>query len=92
MEIIQTIGTILFGLSALGFLLLAVFDTSLGARQQAFATPEAEAGSGIPAAVRLLRASLAKLKLAAAGNRRLREPDENGYPPVRTSQDLEKAA
>ena len=84
MEIIQTIGTVLFALSALGFLTFAVLEKPLGRDQRIHAGREVEPAFGISVAVRLLRACLAKLKVAAAGDRRL-----GGYvaapPPGRTS-------
>jgi hypothetical protein len=88
MVIIQTIGTILLALSALGFFLLAVFDKPLGNRQRAHMSPS---GSGIIATVRLLRASLATLKLAATEKDRLSEAGDAGHS-SRVSQGLEKVA
>ena len=88
METIQLIGTVLFALSALGFLSLAVFEKPLGRGQRIHAGRGLEPAFGISVAVRLLRACLAKLKVAAAGDRRL-----GGYvaaSPAR--QDMDQAA
>ena len=82
MDIIQTIGTILLGLTGLGFFILAVFDKPLAARSRADAAPAIRSRPGIFVPVRLLRSMLAKLKLAAAG----------GYRVGETAQDMKKAA
>ncbi len=65
MEIMQTIGTILFALSALGFLFLAVFDKPRQQRERIHANPEVELALAAAAQPRMLRAILAKLKSAA---------------------------
>lgn len=91
MVIIQTIGTILLALSALGFFLLAVFDKPLSNWQRAHMSPDVDTGSGIIATIRLLRASLATLKLAAAEKNRLGEAGDAGHS-SRVSQGLEKVA
>jgi hypothetical protein len=91
MEIIQTIGTILFAMTAVGFLFLAVFDRPLSNWQRARISPDVESDSGITATVRLLRASLAALKVPAAEENRLGEAGDARHSP-RVSQDLEKVA
>jgi hypothetical protein len=92
MEIIKTIGTILFALSALGFLGLAVFDQPRGNRQRVHTSRESESGFGLPVAVRLLRASVATLKLAAAGYLRPGEAGNTAYTSRRESRELDKVA
>ncbi len=92
MEIMQTIGTILFGLTGLGFLLLAILDRPLGARNEENAGPTIESRPGIFVPVRLLRSMLAKLQFAAAGNHRLAEAAQSGRSPGRSSPDIEKVA
>jgi hypothetical protein len=93
MEIIQTIGTILLAMTALGFIFLAVFDRPLSNWQRARMSPDVESDSGITATVRLLRASLALagLKLPAAEKNHLGEAGDTRHSP-RVSQDLEKVA
>jgi hypothetical protein len=88
MAIVQTIGTILLALSALGFFLLAVFDKPHW--QRARTSPDIESGSGIIATVRLLRASLATLKRAAEKNR-LGKAGNAGHSSG-VSQELERVA
>ncbi len=87
MEIMQTIGTILFALSALGYLFLAVFDKPSLDRQRVHTSPEVEPAFDAAAQPRMLRAILGKLR--SAGDRDVPEAERDG---IRRSPELEKAA
>jgi hypothetical protein len=87
METFQTMGTVLLALSGCSFLLLALFDKPLRSR-----LPRTQPHSGIAATVGLLRATLAKLKLADTAGRRIAETAATRHASAKGSPALKKVA